>query len=124
MSRVKRGVQKRSRRKRVLKQVKGFKWQRKSNFRLAKDALKHARVYAYRDRRAKKRDFRQLWNIKINALCRENGISYSKFMNSLKKNKIGLDRKILSQLAEIHSEIFNRIISETMKINSSLNESK
>ena len=124
MSRVKRGVQKRSRRKRLLKQVKGFKWQRKSNFRLAKDALKHARVYAYRDRRAKKREFRQLWNIKINALCRENGTSYSKFMNYLKKNKVETDRKILSQLAEIHPEIFNRILSETMKINSSLNESK
>lgn len=119
MSRVKRGVQKRSRRKRVLKQVKGFRWQRKSNFRLAKDALKHARVYAYRDRRAKKRDFRQLWNIKINALCRENGISYSKFINSLKVNKIELDRKILSQLAEIHPEIFNRIISETNQIKTS-----
>lgn len=124
MSRVKRGVQKRSRRKKILKQTKGFKWQRKSNFRLAKDALKHARVYAYRDRKVKKRDFRQLWQIKINAICRENGVSYSKFMNSLKKNKVEIDRKILSQLAEIHPEIFNRIISETMKISSSLNESK
>jgi large subunit ribosomal protein L20 len=124
MSRVKRGVQKRSRRKKIIKQTKGFRWQRKSNFRLAKDALKHARVYAYRDRRTKKREFRQLWNIKINALCRENGTSYNKFMNSLKKNKVETDRKILSQLAEIHPEIFNRIISETMKINSSLNESK
>jgi large subunit ribosomal protein L20 len=124
MSRVKRGVQKRSRRKKIIKQTKGFRWQRKSNFRLAKDALKHARVYAYRDRRTKKREFRQLWNIKINALCRENGTSYNKFMNSLKKNKVETDRKILSQLAEIYPEIFNRIISETIKINSSLDESK
>jgi large subunit ribosomal protein L20 len=124
MSRVKRGVQKRSRRKKIIKQTKGFRWQRKSNFRLAKDALKHARVYAYRDRRTKKREFRQLWNIKINALCRENGTSYNKFMNSLKKNKIETDRKILSQLAEVYPEIFNRIISETTKISSSLDESK
>lgn len=112
MSRVKRGVQKRARRKKIIKQAKGFKWQRKSNFRAAKDALKHAWTYAYRDRRAKKRDFRRLWNIKINALCREKGISYSKFIGLLVKNKIDLDRKILSQLAENHPEIFNRIIIE------------
>jgi large subunit ribosomal protein L20 len=67
MSRVKRGVQKRSRRKKIIKQAKGFKWQRKSNFRQAKDALKHAWTYAYRDRRAKKRSFRQLWQLKISA---------------------------------------------------------
>ena len=115
MSRVKRGVQKRARRKKIIKQAKGFRWQRKSNFRAAKDALKHAWTYAYRDRRAKKREFRQLWNVKINALCRENEISYSKFIDSLKKNKIELDRKILSQLAENHSEVFNRIIAETIK---------
>jgi large subunit ribosomal protein L20 len=112
MSRVKRGVQKRARRKKIIKQAKGFRWQRKSNFRAAKDALKHAWTYAYRDRRAKKRDFRQLWNIKINALCRENGTSYSKFIDFLKKNKIELDRKILSQLAESYPEVFNRIIAE------------
>lgn len=115
MSRVKRGVQKRARRKKIIKQAKGFRWQRKSNFRAAKDALKHAWTYAYRDRRAKKREFRQLWNVKINALCRENGTSYSKFIDFLKKNKIELDRKILSQLAENYSEVFNRIISEIIK---------
>lgn len=115
MSRVKRGVQKRARRKKIIKQAKGFRWQRKSNFRAAKDALKHAWTYAYRDRRAKKREFRQLWNVKINALCRENGTSYSKFIDFLKKNKIELDRKILSQLAENHSEVFNRIVSEIIK---------
>ena len=122
MSRVKRGVQKRKRRKKIIKQAKGFKWQRKSNFKLAKDALRHAWAYAYRDRRAKKRDFRKLWNIKINALCRENKVSYSKFINALKNNKVELDRKILSQLAEFHPEIFNHIIEETIKTNSSLNE--
>lgn len=124
MSRVKRGVQKRARRKKIIKQAKGFKWQRKSNFRAAKDALKHAWTYAYRDRRTKKRNFRRLWNIKIGALCRENEISYSKFIDALKKNKIDLDRKILANLAEFYPEIFNRIIDETKKANSSLNESK
>jgi len=114
MSRVKRGVQKRSRRKKIIKQAKGFKWQRKSNFRLAKDALKHAWTYAYRDRRAKKRDFRQLWQIKISAASRTNGVSYSKFLHLLKKNNVEVDRKILAQLAEFHSDIFKRIINEVL----------
>ena len=112
MSRVKRGVQKRRRKKNIIKQAKGFKWGRKAKFKLAKDALRHAWTYAYRDRRAKKREFRQLWNIKINAICRENGISYSKFINAIKKNGIGIDRKILAQLAEFHPDIFKKIIDE------------
>ena len=105
-------MQKRNRRKKIIKQAKGFQWQRKSNFRAAKDALKHAWTYAYRDRRAKKRNARQLWQLKINAASRENGITYSKFTNLLKKNNIALDRKILSQLAELNPEIFKRIIDE------------
>lgn len=113
MSRVKRGVSKRKRRKNIIKQAKGFKWGRKAKFRLAKDALKHAWTYAYRDRRAKKREFRQLWNIKINAACRKNGISYSRFINAMKRNDIIIDRKILSQLAEFHPDIFKKIIEET-----------
>lgn len=112
MTRVKRGVQKRKRRKKIIKQAKGYKWSRKTKFRLAKDALKHAWVYAYRDRKTKKRNFRNLWNIKINALCRENGISYSRFINALKKSSIIIDRKILSQLAEFHPDIFKKIIDE------------
>ncbi|PJE57522.1 MAG: 50S ribosomal protein L20 [Candidatus Portnoybacteria bacterium CG10_big_fil_rev_8_21_14_0_10_38_18] len=112
MSRVKRGVAKRKRRKNIIKQAKGFKWGRKAKFRLAKDALRHAWAYAYRDRRAKKREFRQLWNIKINAICRENNISYSKFINAIKKNNIDIDRKILAQLAEFHPDIFKKIIEE------------
>jgi len=112
MSRVKRGVQKRARRKKIIKQAKGFKWQRKSNFRLVKDALKHAWTYAYRDRRNKKREFRQLWQIKISATARTNGVSYSKLLHLLKKNKVEIDRKILAQLAEFHSDIFKRIIDE------------
>ena len=113
MSRVKRGVSKRKRKKNIIKQAKGFKWGRKAKFRLAKDALKHAWTYAYRDRRAKKREFRQLWNIKINAACRKNGVSYSRFINAMKKSNIIIDRKILSQLAEFHPDIFKKIIEET-----------
>jgi len=115
MPRVKRGVQKRARKKKIIKLAKGFKWGRKAKYRLAKDALRHAWTYAYRDRRNKKRSFRNLWNIKINAICRENEISYSRFINAIKKNKIEIDRKILSQLAEKHPEIFKKIIEEIKK---------
>jgi large subunit ribosomal protein L20 len=111
MTRVKRGVQKRARKKKIIKLAKGFKWRRKTNYRAAKDALKHAWTYAYRDRRAKKRSFRNLWNIKINAICRENGISYSRFINAIKKAGIEIDRKVLSQLAENHPETFKKILS-------------
>ena len=112
MPRVKRGTLAHKRRKKILKQTKGFKWGRKSKYRLAKDALRHALVYAYRDRRRKKRDFRRLWQIKINAAARKNGLTYSRFINQLKKAKIELNRKILAQLAEKHSEIFKKIIEE------------
>jgi len=112
MTRVKRGVQKRKRKKKIIKQAKGFKWGRKTKYRAAKEALQHAWVYAYRDRRAKKRDFRRLWQIKINAICRANGISYSRFINTLKKNDIIIDRKILAELAQNHPEIFKKILEE------------
>ncbi|HOZ16197.1 MAG TPA: 50S ribosomal protein L20 [Candidatus Portnoybacteria bacterium] len=115
MTRVKRGVQKRARKKKIIKLAKGFKWRRKSNYRAAKEALMHAWTYAYRDRRNKKRNFRNLWNIKINAICRENGISYSRFINIIKKAGIIIDRKVLSQLAENHPETFKRIIEEIKK---------
>ncbi len=112
MTRVKRGVQKRKRKKKIIKQAKGYKWSRKSKYRAAKEALMHARSYAYRDRRTKKRDFRRVWQIRINAACREQGISYSKFINALKKNKIELDRKILATLAKDHPEIFKKIVEK------------
>ena len=112
MTRVKRGVQKRKRKKKIIKQTKGYKWSRKSKYRAAKEALIHAWAYSYRDRKTKKRDFRRLWQIKINAICRENGISYSRFINALKKSKIIIDRKILAQLAEDHPKIFEKIIEE------------
>ena len=112
MSRIKRAVQARKHRKNVLKQTKGFKYGRKSKFKLAKDALRHALTYAYRDRKVKKRAFRSLWNIQINALARENGITYSRLINGLKTKKIELDRKVLSELAKGYPEVFIKIIEE------------
>lgn len=112
MTRVKRGVQKRKRKKKIIKQAKGYKWSRKSKYRAAKEALRHAWTYSYRDRRTKKRDFRRLWQIKINAICRENGISYSRFINALKKSNIIIDRKILAELAQNYPDIFKKIIDE------------
>jgi large subunit ribosomal protein L20 len=115
MVRVKRGKTAHKRRKHILKYAKGFRWGRKSKYRLAKDALYHAWEYAYRDRRTKKREFRKLWQTRINAACRKSGISYSKFIASLKKNKIELDRKILAQLARENPEVFGKIIKEIKK---------
>jgi len=112
MARVKRGVLKRKRKKKIIRQAKGYKWGRKSKYRAAKDALKHAWTYAYRDRRAKKREFRQLWQIQINAACRQEGMSYSRFINALKKNKIELDRKILADLAKDHPDVFKKILEK------------
>jgi len=112
MSRIKRAVQARKHRKNVLKQTKGFKYGRKSKFKLAKDALRHALTYAYRDRKVKKRTFRNLWNLQINALARANGITYSRFIEGLKKKKIELDRKVLSELAKKYPEVFIKIVEE------------
>jgi large subunit ribosomal protein L20 len=112
MSRIKRAVQARKHRKNITKLAKGFRQARKSKFKAAKDALRHAWTYAYRDRKNKKRTFRNLWNLQINALARQNGITYSRFINGLKKNKIELDRKILSELANSHPDIFIKIVEE------------
>ena len=112
MSRVKRGKIAHKRRKNVLKQTKGYMWGRKSKYKLAKDALAHAREYAYRDRRTKKREKRSLWQIKINSACRKAGISYSRFISGLKKNKIDLDRKVLADLVQNHPQIFEKIVEK------------
>jgi len=112
MVRVKKGKAARKHRKHLLKYAKGFRWGRKRKYRLAKDALRHAWRYAYRDRRTKKREFRKLWQIQISAACRQAGFNYSKFVAGLKKNKIGLDRKILSNLAQNHPEIFKKIVDK------------
>jgi len=111
MPRVKRGTQHIKRRKSLLKRVKGFKWGRKSKIRLARPAMLKAGVYAFRDRRAKKRVFRNLWNLKINAAVRELGLSYSRFIDLLKKANVALDRKVLADLAENHPTIFSKVVS-------------
>jgi len=112
MVRVKRGKTAHKRRKNLLKHAKGFRWGRKNKYKAAKEALMHAWSYSYRDRRTKKRDRRQLWQIQINAACREHGISYSKFMGQMKKKNIELDRKILSQLANKEPKIFEKIVEK------------
>jgi large subunit ribosomal protein L20 len=112
MVRVKRGIMAHKRRKNLLKHAKGFMWGRKSKYKAAKEALMHAWSYAYRDRRTKKRDFRGLWQMQINAACRERGMSYNKFIAGLKKHNIDLDRKILSELANTQPEIFKQIIEK------------
>ncbi len=110
MARVKRGTIANKRRKNLLKYTKGFKWGRKSKFRAAKEAIFHAWEYSYIGRKAKKRNFRQLWEAQINAACRKNGLTYSRFIYGLKQNKIELDRKILANLAQNHAEIFKKIV--------------
>ncbi len=112
MVRVKRGTIAHKRRKRLLKQAKGFRWGRKSKYRLAKEALYHAWTHAYRGRKEKKRNFRTLWQTQINAACRQYGISYSKFIAGLKKNKIELNRKILAELAQNHPKIFQSVLEK------------
>ena len=99
MARVKRGVQAKKRHKKVLKQAKGYRGARSRTYKVAKQAVMRAGQYAYRDRRQKKRVFRSLWIVRINAAARENGISYSKLIAGLKKANIELDRKTLADLA-------------------------
>ena len=97
--RVTNAVASRKRRKRVLEAAKGFRFRRSKLYRYAADAVDHGQQYAYRDRRNRKRDFRCLWQVRINAAARMNGLSYSKFMYGLKKNGIDLNRKVLADLA-------------------------
>ena len=116
MPRVKTGVVRRRRHKKILKQAKGFYSGRRKHFRKAKEQLEHSLVYAYRDRRTKKREFRKLWIIRINAACRLQDISYSKFMHGLKKLDINLDRKILADLAMNDINAFNSLIDQVQAI--------
>lgn len=110
--RVKRGTSHIKRRKKLLSKVKGFRWGRKKMTKLARPAMLHAGVHAYRSRRLKKRDARALWNIRINAGSREQGVSYSQLIGLLKKTKIELDRKILSILAKDHPAIFVEVVKK------------
>ena len=112
MPRVKRGVTARARHKKVLALAKGFRGRRKNVYRIAKQAVMKAGQYAYRDRRQKKRQFRQLWIARINAAARENGLPYSKFMNGLKKALIEIDRKVLADLAVFDKPTFALIVEK------------
>lgn len=113
MSRATNGTIHKNRRKKVLKLAKGFRGGRSKLYKTAHSAVMKAGQWAYRDRRAKKRDFRSLWIIRINAAVRENGTSYSKFMNSLKKMGIQLDRKALADLAYNDKEVFAALVEKT-----------
>ena len=112
MSRIKRGTTAHKRRKNVLKDAKGFRWGRSTKYRLAKDALRHAWEYAFRDRKAKKRVFRRAWQTTINGAVAAQGISYSRFIDALHKNNIELDRKVLAELARDHPETFENIVNK------------
>lgn len=110
MARVKRGTTKNKRRKNILAQTKGYRFDRKSKERVAKEAIRHAGSYAFRHRRTKKREFRNLWSLRINAAARPLGFSYSKLIGALKKKNIALDRKSLSTLAKDHPTVFERLV--------------
>ena len=112
MARVKRGVQAKARHKKVLKQAKGYRGARSRTYKVAKQAVMRAGQYAYRDRRVKKRVFRSLWIVRINAAARENGLTYSKLIAGLKKASIDLDRKALANIAVNDKEAFTKIAEE------------
>jgi large subunit ribosomal protein L20 len=111
MTRVKKAVHALKNRRTVLRAAKGFRFRRSKTERAATDALMHAGAYAFAHRRDKKGDFRRLWNVKINAALRAQGLTYSKFMGAAKKKSIGLDRKSLAHLAEFKPEAFKKIVA-------------
>lgn len=111
MPRVKTGVVRRKRHKKILKMAKGFYAGRSRHFRKAKEQVERSMVYAFRDRKQKKREFRKLWIIRINAACRLNGTSYSQFINGLKKSGIELDRKILADMAMNDATAFTSLVT-------------
>jgi large subunit ribosomal protein L20 len=116
MPRVKRGVTARARHKKVIALAKGYRGRRGNVFRIAKQAVMRAGQYAYRDRRTKKRVFRALWITRINAASREHGLSYSRFMNGLKKASIELDRKVLADLAVKDKAAFAAIVAKVKSV--------
>ncbi len=112
MPRVKRGKIATKKREKILRRVKGFKWGRKAKERLAKEALLHAGKHAFRERKRKKREFRRLWQIKINAAARKHGLTYSQFMQKLHASNIELNRKILADFSQNQPQIFAKIVEE------------
>ena len=117
MARTNRGVISKSKHKKVLKSVKGQYGRRKNTIRIARQAMEKAMQYAYRDRKAKKREFRSLWIQRINAGVRAEGLTYAKFINGLAKSKINLDRKVLAEPAYNNPEVFKSVVK---KVQSSL----
>lgn len=112
MPRVKRGTIAHKKREKLLKYTKGFRWGRKSKERAAKEALLHAWTHAFRGRKEKKRNYRQLWSVQINAGARAVGLTYSKLIAALKKQNILLDRKILANLAKTEPKVFEKIVEK------------
>jgi large subunit ribosomal protein L20 len=112
MPRVKRGFKRKNRRAKVLKLAKGYWGARSTNYRTAREAVEHALLYAYRDRRAKKRDFRRLWIVRIKAAAKLNGLTYSRLIQGLKKANIELDRKVLADLAVRSPQTFGRVAAK------------
>jgi large subunit ribosomal protein L20 len=115
MARVKHSPARRRRKRRLLKHAKGYYGDRSKQYQQARRTVARALVYAYRDRRIKKRDFRKLWIARINAACRSAGIKYSQFINGLKKAKINLDRKVLAELAAKDSQAFKKLVEMVKK---------
>ncbi|HPO06752.1 MAG TPA: 50S ribosomal protein L20 [Candidatus Pacearchaeota archaeon] len=115
MPRVKRGTLHKKRRRNIIEYTKGFKWGRKSKLASAKQAMMKALSYNYRDRKVKKRETRSLWNIHINAFCRKNGITYSRFINAMKTNNIAIDRKILSEFSAKYPHLFEAVLGKTKR---------
>ena len=111
MPRVKRGFKARRRRKKVLKAAKGYRGGHSKQYRTAEVTVSRAGMYAYRDRRNRKREFRKLWIVRINAAARENGLSYSRFICGLQKAGIGLDRKVLADMAVSDPAAFSKLAS-------------
>jgi len=110
MTRVKRGKIATKKREKLLKYTKGFRWGRKSKERAAKEALLHAWSHSFQGRKERKRDFRRLWQVKMGAGAREEGMSYSRFIAALKKHKISLNRKMLAYLAEHEPAVFKKVV--------------
>ncbi|OGZ57827.1 MAG: 50S ribosomal protein L20 [Candidatus Spechtbacteria bacterium RIFCSPHIGHO2_02_FULL_43_15b] len=113
--RIKRGRVRAKKRKRLLMHSKGFMWRRKNVYRLAREAVHHAWASMFVGRKQKKRNFRQLWNIQINAASRQNGLSYSKLIHGLKKNNVEVDRKVLAKLAQDEPEVFKNLVETAKK---------
>ena len=116
MARVSRGVTAKAKHKKIIKRAKGYYGRRKNVFRVAVQAVERSMLYAYRDRRNKKRDFRGLWIQRINAGVREHGLTYSQFINGLKKSSVEIDRKILADLAVNQPEVFKALVNKVQSV--------